>query len=527
MKKLWILGGMLLLLAIAACGRDHMMLDAEKASAPAGAIQPMALTAAEPGPQQEMNTESYEYLPENEFLRVSRNPLSTFSIDVDTASYANIRRFIRQGKLPPKDAVRIEEMVNYFVYDYPDPIGDYPIAISTEAAECPWTPMHRLLRIGLAAEEMPEIATKPSNLVFLLDVSGSMNDPDKLPLLKRAMKMLVQNLDEKDRVAIAVYAGASGLVLPSTTCQPENKVYILSALEELSAGGTTHGSEGIELAYDVVQKNFIPDGINRVILATDGDFNVGVTNQGDLVRLIQEKAKSNIFLTILGFGTGNLKDSTMEKLADKGNGNYGYIDTITEAKKMLVDQMGGTLVTVAKDVKIQVEFNPAQVAAYRLIGYENRLLKDQDFNDDTKDAGEMGSGHTVTALYELVPAGVEVEIPGTDPLKYQKPSDPSDAADSGELLTLKLRYKRPEADASKLLNLAVKDVGLDFENTGEDFKFAAAVAGFGMMLRDSRFKGGLTYDGIIEMARSGKGEDPYGYRAEFISLVQTAKELEQ
>jgi Ca-activated chloride channel family protein len=393
-------------------------------------------------------------------------------------------------------------------------------------AGCPWKGGHRLVRIGLKGEEMAEEDRPASNLVFLLDVSGSMEAPDKLPLLKRAMKLLVQKLRPRDRVAVVVYAGGSGLVLPSTPCLKENKVQILSALDKLMAAGSTHGSEGIQLAYDVAKKNLIPDGINRVILATDGDFNVGLTNESELVRLIRKKAESGIFLTVLGFGTGNLKDSTMEKLADKGNGNYGYIDSITEARKLLVDGIGGTLATIAKDVKIQVEFNPAQVTAYRLIGYENRLLRDEDFTDDTKDAGEIGAGHTVTALYQIVPAGVQFNGSDVDDLKYQQPRSPTQAADSGELLMVKLRYKKPEADVSKQLAMAVNHVGLTFEQADQDFKFAAAVAAFGMLLRDSDFKGNATYDEVIRMARDGRGEDEHGYRAEFINLVRNAGDFD-
>ncbi len=529
-----LIGGMLLALFLitAACGRDRVALEDGRSrmyARPMAAVQaePVAGEAAPEGKKPDFNTESYDYIAENPFLQVARNPLSTFSIDVDTASYANVRRFLKRGELPPPDAVRIEEMINYFDYDYPSPTEDYPFSINTLVAGCPWQPRHRLVRIGLKGKEIDRGERPSANLVFLLDVSGSMDEPDKLPLLKRAMKLLVQELTPQDRVAAAIYAGGSGLALPSTPCLKENKVFILSALDKLEPGGATHGSEGIKLAYDVAQKHLIPGGINRVILATDGDFNVGVTNEGDLVRLIQEKAESGIFLTVLGFGTGNLKDSTMEKLADKGNGNYGYIDSITEARKLLVDEMGATLVTIAKDVKIQVEFNPAQVAAYRLIGYENRLLRDEDFNDDTKDAGEIGAGHTVTALYEIVPTGVEYKGPGVDDLKYQQPRTTTEAADSGELLTVKLRYKKPDADVSKRLIMAVNDIGLQFDQAGKDFKFAAAAAAFGMLLRDSAFKGNATYDDVIQMARAGRGEDEHGYRAEFINLVENAAAMSE
>ncbi len=476
-------------------------------------------------PQAEFNTEAYDYISGNSFFSVKQNPLSTFSVDVDTASYANIRRFLRDGRMPPKDAVRIEEMINYFSYTCPKPTGDDPFSVRTEVANCPWHPEHWLLRIGLKGREIPQEDRSPSNLVFLLDVSGSMDTDNKLPLLKRAMKLLVRKLEEKDRAAIVVYAGASGIVLPSTKCIEENKPEILNALERLRAGGSTHGSQGIQLAYQVAEKNFIKHGINRVILATDGDFNVGITNQGDLIRLIKEKAKTGIFLTVLGFGAGNLKDSTMEKLADKGNGNYGYIDTILEARKMLVEEMGATLITIAKDVKIQVEFNPAKVGAYRLIGYENRLLRTEDFNDDKKDAGEIGAGHTVTAMYELVPAGKAIETGSVDPLKYQKPVDLTEAAGKDELMTVKLRYKEPDGDISKLLSFVVKEDDAALEHMSQDFKFAAAVAAFGMLLRDSEHKGNSTYDNVIQLAQSGKGADEYGYRAECINIMRNAREL--
>lgn len=469
------------------------------------------------------NTEAYDRIFENPFLDVVQNPLSTFSIDVDTASYANMRRFLTQNTLPPPDAVRIEELVNYFSYDYSPPDGDDPFSAHVEVAGCPWTPAHRLARIGLKGWEMSDDERPSSNLVFLLDVSGSMQPPNKLPLLKQAMRLLVEQLGESDRIAIAVYAGAAGLVLPSTPC--DNREAVLDALDRLEAGGSTNGGQGIRLAYDLAVENFVKGGVNRVVLATDGDFNVGTTNQGELVRLIEKKAKSGVFLTVLGFGMGNLKDSTLEQLADKGNGNYAYIDTLNEARKVLVEEMGGTLVTIAKDVKIQVEFNPAQVRAFRLIGYENRILAAEDFNDDTKDAGEIGAGHTVTALYELVPAGQDADLPKVDPLKYQKPIDMARAAASGELLTLKLRYKQPDGDTSKLLTFPVTDTGAGYAQATADFKFAASVAGFGMLLRDSEYKGAATFDAILELAEEGLGEDRYGYRAEFIELVRKARAL--
>ena len=469
------------------------------------------------------NTEAYDRIVDNPFKAVGENPLSTFSIDVDTASYANMRRFINQGQLPPKDSVRIEELVNYFDYDYEPPRGDTPFAAHVMVAGCPWKPGHRLARVGLKGWEMARDQRPASNLVFLLDVSGSMNTQSKLPLLKQAMGLLVEQLGEKDSVAIAVYAGASGLVLPPTS--GDNQRAILGALDRLQAGGSTNGGAGIELAYDLAVQNFIKSGVNRVILATDGDFNVGTTNRGDLIRMIEDKAKSGVFLTVLGFGMGNLKDATMENLADKGNGNYAYIDTIREAKKVLVDEIGSTMVTIAKDVKIQVEFNPAEVAAYRLIGYENRILAAEDFNDDTKDAGEIGAGHTVTALYELVPPGVEIDLPNIDPLKYQKTTKESREARSGELFTIKLRYKEQDGDKSKLLSFPVTDQGTSYASASPDFKFAAAVASFGMILRDSEHKGQSDIPMVLELAEDGQGRDRHGYRAEFIELVRKTRSL--
>jgi len=470
------------------------------------------------------NTEAYDRIFENPFLAVAQNPLSTFSIDVDTASYSNMRRFISHESLPPKDAVRIEEMINYFTYDYDPPEGDEPFSANVEIATCPWNADHRLVRIGLKGWEIADEERPASNLVFLLDVSGSMTPVNKLPLLKKAMRLLVEKLNENDSVAIVVYAGASGLVLPSTSC--DNKEAVLEALDRLQSGGSTNGGEGIQLAYDIAVQNFIEGGVNRVILATDGDFNVGITNQGDLIRLIEEKAKSGVFLSVLGFGMGNYKDSNLEKLADKGNGNYAYIDTINEARKVLVEEMGGTLVTIAKDVKIQVEFNPAEVNAYRLIGYENRIMRAEDFNDDTKDAGEIGAGHTVTALYEVVPAGTTVDVPDVDPLKYQQSTELTGAAASGQMLTLKLRYKEPDGDTSKLLVFEIVDDGAEISDASTDFRFAAGVAAFGMILRDSQYKGTATYDTVVALAEDGLGDDEHGYRAEFIDLVLAAKALQ-
>jgi Ca-activated chloride channel family protein len=479
--------------------------------------------AWEERPSAPFNTEAYDHIRENPFVLVAQDPRSTFSVDVDTASYAIVRRFLGDGQLPPKDAVRIEELVNYFPYAYAPPSDGRPFAVHMDAAECPWKTGHRLVRIALKGREVPRQERPPSNLVFLLDVSGSMNEPNKLPLVKAAMRLLVNQLGEEDHVAIVVYAGAEGLALPSTPAT--DKAAILSAIESLSPGGSTHASAGIRLAYETAAAHFIKKGTNRVILATDGDFNVGVTNQGDLVRLIEEKAKSGVFLTALGFGMGNLKDSTLEKLADHGNGNYAYIDGLAEARKVLVEQAGATLVTIAKDVKVQVEFNPHQVKAFRLIGYENRVLAHQDFNDDTRDAGDIGAGHTVTALYEIVPPGVELPAPGVDPLKYQQAPRPLAGADSGEWLTLKLRYKQPDGDRSSLIEVPLREGPAAFEEASPDFRFAAAVAAFGMTLRESPHRGNADFAKVREWARAGLGEDEGGRRAEFLQLVEKARSL--
>ncbi len=471
-------------------------------------------------------TEAYAPIVDNSFLRVDKEPLSTFSIDVDTASYANVRRFLTQNMPPPKDAVRIEELLNYFPYDYPQPSEDKAFAVNIEIARCPWNADHRLARIGLKGREFKQEKRPAANLVFLVDVSGSMNSPDKLPLLQQSLRMLVEKLNADDRVAIVVYAGREGLALASTPC--DRKQEILSAIESLQSGGSTNGGAGIQLAYEVAVKHFVPGGANRVILCTDGDFNVGITNQADLTKLIEEKAKSKVFLSVLGFGQGNLKDATMEALADKGNGNYAYIDGVKEARKVLIEQMSGTLVTIAKDVKIQVDFNPAKVGAYRLIGYENRMLKTEDFNDDKKDAGEIGAGHTVTALYELVPPGKVGDLPKADESKYVKTATPSEDAKkpgSNETMTVKLRFKAPEGDVSKKIEQGFVDEGADYGKASVDFKFAAAVAAFGMLLRDSPHKGTATFEGVAELAKEGLGPDPSGYRKEFLELVAKAREV--
>ncbi len=518
---LLLFGGCAGLLALSNCSKTaHEAPSAGEIPKPLARVHFQAMPEPEPLP---LDREQYELLEENPFQLAAGEPLSTFSIDVDTASYANVRRMIRDGRKPPVDAVRIEEMINYFGYRYPEPAGDEPFSVSAEVTACPWKPEHRLARIGLKARAIDWADRPASNLVFLLDVSGSMRDANKLPLVKKAIKMLVETLDGTDRVAVVAYAGAAGLVLDSTACDDETA--ILEALERLSAGGSTAGGAGIELAYQVAERNFIEGGVNRVILGTDGDFNVGITDQGSLVRLVQDKAKSGVFLTVLGFGMGNLQDSTLEKLADKGNGNYGYVDSELEARKLLVQEAGGTMITVAKDVKIQVEFNPARVHAYRLIGYENRVLAHQDFADDSKDAGEIGAGHTVTALYEVVPAGVDLQVPGSEPLRYQQQPELAGAAASDELLFVKLRYKLPQADTSTLVTLPVADEGLPLIAASEDLHLAAGVAAFGLLLRDSQFKGEASFDLVAELTTSGSAYDPNGYRVELIELVAAAESL--
>lgn len=466
--------------------------------------------------------ERYAEITENPFLETSRAPLSTFSIDVDTASYANVRRFLNDGMRPPKDSVRIEELINYFEYDYPQPIGNVPFSVNTEVANAPWNAQHKIVRIGLQGKKVSLDNVPPSNLVFLLDVSGSMNEPDKLPLLKEGLRILVNQLKPSDRVAIAVYAGSSGLVLPSTPVSQKGE--ILAALDNLQAGGSTNGGAGIKLAYTVALNNFIQGGNNRVILATDGDFNVGLSGDDEFVRMIEEKRKSGVFLSLFGFGSGNLNDSMMEKLSNAGNGNYAYIDSREEARKALGQQVAGTLYTIAKDVKIQVEFNPALVAGYRLIGYENRMLADKDFNDDKKDAGEIGAGHSVTALYEIVPAGQKVENPGVDELKYSQ-VEKSDTRFSNELMTVKLRYKQPDGDESQLLTMGVLDKNGTIETASDNTKFAAAVAEFGLLLRDSRYKGNATFGSVYNLANSSLGSDLKNYRGEFVELVRKAQNL--
>ncbi|MDE2735562.1 MAG: VWA domain-containing protein [Gemmatimonadota bacterium] len=512
------LAGLLAALSLAACSQPTAFAPNSMPSSPMAAEDYRNLS-----PSSYFNTESYAYIDENDFQLVSTSPLSTFSIDVDRASYANVRRFIQQGQRPPVDAVRIEEMINYFPYEWDEVLGDHPFAVTTEVWDAPWQSAHRLVRIGLKARSIDTEDLPPGNLVFLLDVSGSMASPNKLPLLKKAFALLVEQLRAEDRVAIVVYAGAAGLVLPSTPGDEQEE--ILAALENLHAGGSTAGGAGIKLAYQVARENHIAGGNSRVILATDGDFNVGASSDAEMVRLIEKERESGIFLTVLGFGTGNLKDSKMEQIADHGNGNFHYVDNLLEARKVLVEEMGGTLLTLAKDVKIQVEFNPARAAGYRLIGYENRLLDEEDFNDDTKDAGELGAGHTVTALYEVVPVGVPVPGGTVDELRYQSGDEDDTAVESGfeeELMYVKIRYKDPDGSVSRLLAHTVVDAPV---RPSTDFRFATAVAGFGMLLRDSPHAGDYTIEAVIGLAEQSQSPDPRGYRGEFIRLVETALDL--
>ena len=468
----------------------------------------------------EFNTEEYDQIVENEFLLAINNPKSTFSIDVDTASYSNVRRFINDGKLPPKGAVRIEELINYFDYQYAGTDSEHPFSVQTDVSRCPWNEKHELARIAIRGKKIARSKKPDCNLVFLLDVSGSMNAPDKLPLLKTAMKMLVENLQEQDRLAIVVYAGASGVVLPSTPVS--DKAAILAALDRLAAGGSTNGGQGIQLAYQIAAKNFKEDAVNRVLLCTDGDFNVGVTDRSSLVDFITTKAKSGIDLSVLGFGSGNLKDSRMESLADKGNGNYAYIDSELEAKKALVEQVDGTLITIAKDVKVQVDFNPAQVKAYRLIGYENRMLQNKDFADDKKDAGEIGAGHTVTALYELVPVGAGTEVVSDSESAFVNTEVKASAKESDVILNVDLRYKLPSSDESDLFSVALTRPSQGLNLPTGDFEFAASVAAYGMLLRDSEFKGDADWELVLKAAQNSLGEDQHGYRSEFVKLVRMA-----
>jgi Ca-activated chloride channel family protein len=468
------------------------------------------------------NTESYAAIDENGFKTSIDEPLSTFSVDVDAASYSNTRRFILDGQKPAAGAVRVEEMINYFNYDYPDPIDEHPFSITTEIGECPWS-NNKLVHIGLQGKRIEKDNLPPSNLVFLLDVSGSMNSPKKLPLLKKSFKLLLNELGPQDKISMVVYAGAAGLVLKPTAA--DNSTAILEALDNLRAGGSTAGGAGIQLAYKTAQENFIKGGNNRVILATDGDFNIGMSSDAAMQELIEEKRKTGIFLTCLGFGTGNYKDSKMEILADKGNGNYAYIDNLLEAKKVLVTEIGATLITLAKDVKIQVEFNPEVIESYRLVGYENRLLNNEDFNDDTKDAGEIGAGHSVTALYEVVLKGQGdgKTTPKVDPLKYQQKE--TKGTYGNEMLKVKFRYKKPDGDKSIYLDRILENKITPDGKLSNNFKFSASVAEFGMLLVDSEYKGTATFDHAKALAKDSQGKDKNGYRQEFIHLIDAAKEL--
>ena len=467
----------------------------------------------------EIDTEEYQAMEENLFHGAQKKPLSTFSIDVDAASYSNLRRFISNGQEPPKNAVRIEEMINYFDYDYKAPANGDPFSVYTEMSRAPWNDKHLLIHIGLQGKIIPTQNLPPSNLVFLIDVSGSMNQANKLPLVKKSFKLLVDQLRPQDHVAMVVYAGAAGVVLEPTS--GDNKKKILAAIEKLSAGGSTAGGAGLHMAYDLAKENLKKEGNNRVILATDGDFNVGESSNEAMEDLIEARRKEGVFLTVLGYGMGNLKDSKMEILADKGNGNYAYIDNLIEARKVLVNEFGGTLFTIAKDVKLQLEFNPARVQAYRLIGYENRKLNDEDFNNDRKDAGDMGSGHTVTALYEIIPVGVNSDFYSVDKLKYQPGNALSTTKVSDEWLTVKLRYKLPAGDKSKLLvhTLSGKPVALNSSTT--DFRWAASVVAFGMMLTESPYINGWRQDDMVALAETARGADREGYRIEFINMVKT------
>lgn len=471
------------------------------------------------------NTEGYDFIKENAFLKSTDNPLSTFSIDVDAASYSNIRRMLKDGQLPPAGAVRIEEMINYFQYNYPAPKNDQPFSFTTEMSTAPWNPEHKLVMIGLQGKKIPTENLPASNLVFLIDVSGSMEAENKLGLVKSSLKLLTDQLRPQDKVSIVVYAGAAGLVLPPTS--GSNKTTIKDALERLEAGGSTAGGEGIELAYKTARRYFVQSGNNRVILCTDGDFNVGASSDDDMERLIEKERKSGVFLTVLGYGMGNYKDNKMQKLADKGNGNHAYIDGISEAKKVLVNEFGGTLFTIAKDVKLQVEFNPALVQGYRLVGYENRMLNKEDFNDDQKDAGDMGSGHTVTAIYEIIPVGVKSSfLKNVDSLKYSSKIESMGApVYNDEIMNIKFRYKAPDGDVSKLIVHPVKNNTLSFSATSDNFRFASAVSGFGMLLRNSEFKGGSSYPMILLLAKGAISNDKEGYKKEFIELVESAQSL--
>ncbi|MBN2413099.1 von Willebrand factor type A domain-containing protein [candidate division KSB1 bacterium] len=466
----------------------------------------------------DFNTEEYSKINESGFLEVLQHPLSTFAADVDAASYSNARRFIMRDQLPYKDAVRSEEFINYFNYDYKIPEDEHPLSINMEYSECPWNEKCQLIHIGLQGKKLSKADQKPSNLVFLIDVSGSMNDPKKLPLLQKSFNLMVDQLKAEDHVALVVYAGNAGLVLPSTP--GSEKEVIKDAINRLSAGGSTAGGAGIQLAYKIAKQNLIPGGNNRVILATDGDFNIGISSTAELTRFIEEKRDDGIFLTVLGFGMGNYKDYRLQELADRGNGNHAYIDNILEAKKVLVNDLTATLFTIAKDVKIQVEFNPVKIKSYRLIGYENRELQDEDFVDDTKDAGEIGAGHTVTALYEVVPA--DDQNTKTYDLKYTERTIKKDAEKSDEILTVRIRYKEPDGKTSTEFSSVLKGKPAKLAATSDNFRFSAAVAEFAMVLRDSEFKGTADINSVKKLAASSLGQDPFGYRKEFMDLTERA-----
>lgn len=514
-----LVGGLCLFLTACSGGSAPRGAGDAAMTAPAGG--PVAKTApptTDPKNPDKAKEEAYGTIVENPFRSPLVAPRSTFSADVNTASYSNVRRFIREGKLPPRDAVFLAEMVNYFPYQYPEPVGDAPVSLTLDLAPCPWKPEHKLARIGVKARTLLPHEQPRRNLVFLIDTSGSMAPDSRLPLVQQSLELLVPHLTPADRVSVVTYAGDAGLKLPPTA--GDQKGRILEAIRSLRAGGGTHGEGGIRLAYETARRSFIDGGANRIILCTDGDFNLGQTSDSEMVQLIERERASRVFLTVLGYGMGNLKNQKLEEIAKHGNGHYAYIDSPREAHKVFVEQ-GGALVCVAKDVKFQVEFNPARVNAYRLIGFENRLLKDEDFKDDAKDAGDIGSGHTVTALYEVVPVGVKIDLPGVDPLKYQTPPQPGTATD--EWLMVKMRYKQPDGDASKELAAALPAAAE--KPPGEDFRFASAVAEFGLVLRDSPYKGSANLATVRSRAEGAKEFDPHGHRAEFVELVRAAGKL--
>jgi Ca-activated chloride channel family protein len=469
------------------------------------------------------NTEDYNAITPNIFHSPFTEPQSTFSIDVDTATYSNVRRMLNEGQLPQTNMIRIEELLNYFSYDYPQPKGEVPFSVYTEMGLCPWNQKRNLVHIGIQGKKMDMSTAPANNLVFLLDVSGSMNDWNKLPLVKKSMQLLLDNMRPQDRIAIVVYAGAAGLALPSTSGEEKEK--IIAALDNLEAGGSTAGGAGIKLAYKTALENMLRGGNNRIILCTDGDFNIGASSDADLTQIVEENRNKGVFLTVLGFGMGNYKDNKLELLADKGNGNYAYIDDLMEAKKVLVNEMGGTLYTIAKDVKIQVDFNPAHVKAYRLIGYENRMLRSEDFRDDTKDAGELGAGHTVTAIYEIIPAGSKETVAELDSLRYLEYKVTDEARKSPEMMWVKLRYKLPNSDTSTEIATPVYNKTLGLEDVSAIYNFSAAVVGYGLLLQNSEHKGALTWDMVRAMAKENMGVDKEGYRKDFLDLIEKAAKL--